>query len=281
MKGTHWCCPRACESNQTSDTSSQICGQRTPKGKYSFTLEHNNKKRGEKMDEYRKTGIIVGVLFIIATVASIFGKVSLGSILDAPNFLISVSAHGNQMIMAMIFFLIAAISAVATAFMLFPILRRHVESLSLGYVVLRTFENVFYVVGALVLLTMLTVSQNYVAGAVDASYYQVLGTVLLALREWSGLIGTLIFAGLGSMTLNYVLYQSKLIPQWLSLWGFIGAALIVLLGLFGIFGLGMGLASPFALLAIPIAVQEMVFAVWLIVKGFNPSVIASKSLQGE
>jgi hypothetical protein len=234
-----------------------------------------------KMDSYRKTGIIVGVLFIIATVASILGKVSLGPILDAPNYLISVSAYGNQVTMAVVFFLIAAISAVATAFMLFPILRRHVESLSLGYVVLRTFENVFYVLGTVGLLLMLTVSQKYVAGAVDASYYQVLGTLLLALKDWAGLIGTLFFAGLGSMTLNYVLYQSKLIPRWLSLWGLIGAALIVLLGLSGILGLGMGFNSPFALLAIPIAVQEMVFAVWLIFKGFNPSVIASKSLQGE
>jgi Domain of unknown function (DUF4386) len=226
------------------------------------------------MDSYRKTGIIVGVLFIVATVASILGSVSLGSILGTPTFLGSVSAYGNQMITAVILWLIAATSAVATSFMLFPILRRHIESLALGYVVLRIFENVFYVVSALVLLTILTVSQKYVAGAVDASYYQVLGSTLLALREWSGLIGTLLFAGLASMALNYILYQSKLIPRWLSVWGFIGAALIVLVGLLGIFGLGMGLTSPYALLAIPIAVQEMVFAVWLIVKGFDKSAIA-------
>jgi hypothetical protein len=177
------------------------------------------------------------------------------------------------MIMAMIFFLTAAISAVTTSFMLFPILRRHIESLAMGYVVLRIFENVFYAAGTMGLLLMLTVSQKYVAGAVDASYYSVLGILLLALKDWAGLIGTLIFAGLGGMTLNYVLYQSKLIPRWLSLWGFIGAVLIVLLGLFGIFGFGMGFTSPFALLAIPIAVQEMVFAVWLILKGFNKSAI--------
>jgi hypothetical protein len=76
-----------------------------------------------------------------------------------------------------------------------------------------------------------------------------------------------------------VLYQSKLIPRWLSLWGFIGAALIVLYGLFGIFGLATSLNSIFTLLAMPIFVQEMVFAVWLIFKGFNPSAIASNSNQ--
>ena len=229
------------------------------------------------MDSYRNTGIIVGVLFIIATVASILGSVFLGSILEAPNYLISVSAHGNQIIIAVIFFLIAATSAVATSFMLFPVLRRHIESLAMGYVVLRIFENVFYVIGTLSLLLMLTVSQKYVAGAVDASYYSTLGTLLLALQEWAVLIGTLIFFGLGSLALNYVLYQSKLVPRWLSAWGLIGAVLVFLYGLLGIFGVGMGLTSPFALLAMPIAAQEMVFAVWLIFKGFNLSAIASKS----
>lgn len=91
------------------------------------------------------------------------------------------------------------------------------------------------------------------------------------------LIGTLIFFGLGSLALNYVLYQSKLVPRWLSAWGLIGTVLVFLYGLLGIFGVGIGLNSPFALLAMPIAAQEMVFAVWLIFKGFNPSAIASKS----
>lgn len=229
------------------------------------------------MDSYRNTGIIVGILFIIATVASISASVFLGSFLDAPNYLISASAHGNQIIIAVLLFLIAAISAFATSFMLFPVLRRHIESLAMGYVVLRTFENVFYVLGTLSLLLILTLSQKYVAGAVDASYYQILGTLLLALRDWAVLIGTLIFFGLGSLTLNYVLYQSQLIPRWLSLWGLIGAALVLLYGLFGIFGMGIGLTSPYALLAMPIALQEMVFALWLIFKGFNQSAIAYKS----
>lgn len=180
------------------------------------------------MDSYRKTGIIVGILFIIATVASISGSVFLGSILDTPNYLINAAAYGNQLTIAVILFLIAAISAFATSFMLFPVLRKHIESLAMGYVGLRLFENVFYVVGTLSLLVILSVSQKYVAGGIDASYYMTFGTLLLALKDWAVLIGTLIFFGLGSITLNYVLYQSKLIPRWLSIWGFIGAALVLL-----------------------------------------------------
>jgi hypothetical protein len=181
-------------------------------------------------------------------------------------------------IIAVIFGLIAAGSAYGTAVMLFPVLKRNIESLALGYRGLRLIENVFYIVGALSLPIILTLSQGYVAAASNASYYQLLGTLLLALHDWSIWMGTLIFFGLGSLTLNYLLYQSKLVPRFLSVWGLIGAALVLLYGLLGLFSLTHNMISSIlTILAIPIAVQEMVFAVWLIVKGFNPSVIASLS----
>jgi len=228
------------------------------------------------MNSYRKTAIIVGVLFIIATVMSILSTVPLGSTLTASNYLTSVSANENQVIIAMIFELIAAVSAFGTAVMLFPVLKKTIESLALGYVALRLIENIFYIVGALSLIIILTVGQGYVAGASNASYYQPLGTLLLALHDWSIWMGTLIFFGLGSLTLNYLLYQSKLVPRFLSVWGLIGAALVLLYGLLSLFSLTPDLSS-LAILAVPIAVQEMVFAVWLIVKGFNPAAIASLS----
>ena len=228
------------------------------------------------MNSYRKTAIIVGVLFIIATVMSILSTVPLGSTLTVSNYLTSVSANENQVIIAMIFELIAAVSAFGTAVMLFPVLKKTIESLALGYVALRLIENIFYIVGALSLIIILTVGQGYVAGASNASYYQPLGTLLLALHDWSIWMGTLIFFGLGSLTLNYLLYQSKLVPRFLSVWGLIGAALVLLYGLLSLFSLTPDLSS-LAILAVPIAVQEMVFAVWLIVKGFNPSAIASLS----
>lgn len=224
------------------------------------------------MNTYRKTAIIVGVLFISATVFSILSSIFLGSTLTTPNYLTSISAYKNPLITAMILQLIAAVSAFGTAVFMFPVLKKYVESLAIGYVGLRLIENTFYVIGASSLLIMLTVGQGYVAGTSNASIYQPIGTLLLGLYHWTIMIGTLIFAGLGSMTLNYVLYGSKLVPRWLSAWGLIGAALIVLYGLIGIFGLTTGF-STLSVLALPIAVQEMVFAVWIIIKGFNPETI--------
>jgi hypothetical protein len=219
------------------------------------------------IDPDRRTARVAGTLFVIATVASIVASVVLGSVLDEPNYLRTVAALDGRVTVSVMLFLVAAVSAFGTAFVLFPILRRHAEGLAAGYVGLRIFENVFYVASVMALLMMVTVGQSDAAGGTGAKGLALFGAVLLALHDWSSLLGTLVFAGLGSVVLNAVLYRSLLVPRWLSMWGLLGAALLVLYGSLGIFGLDVGLSSPSTLLAMPIAVQEMVFAVWLITKG--------------
>lgn len=221
------------------------------------------------MDSDRRTGIVVGALFIVATVGSILASMALGTALDGPDYLINIAAQEGRVILAVLLFLVAASSAFATAFLLFPILRRHSEGLAAGYVGIRGFENVFYAVGVVGILIMLAVSQSEAVGTAGALDVSLLGVALLALQHWSVAIGTLIFFGLGALTLNYVLYQSSLVPRWLSVWGIVGAVLVFSYGLLGVFGVDTGLGSPFMLLAMPIALQEMVFAVRLMVKGFD------------
>ena len=219
------------------------------------------------------TAKVVGTLFITATVTSIAGSAALGSALDGPDYLTGLSTHEGRIVLAVLLFLVAATSAFATSFLLFPILRRHAEGLAAGYVGLRAFENVLYVAGTVALLAMLTVSQNDAVGGAAATDLPLLGATLLALHEWPITVGTLTFAALGSLTLNTVLYQSRLIPRWLSAWGLGGAALLLVYGLIGILGWDTSLGSPFMLLAMPVAVEEMVFAVWLLIRGFDHRVI--------
>ena len=102
------------------------------------------------------------------------------------------------------------------------------------------------------------------------SQFQTLGTLLLQAVDQIGSILDIVFS-LGALMIYYLFYRSKLIPGWLSVWGLVGAVLYLASGLFAMFGLDFGFLE--ALLAL----QEMVLAVWLIVKGFNPSVIVSKS----
>jgi len=222
------------------------------------------------VDSERRTAQVVGILFIVATVASIAGSVVLGSVLEQDDFLLGLDAHAAQVTLAAGLFLIAATSAVATAFLLFPILRRHAEGLAAGYIALRTFENVFYVAGSVSLLAMLTVSQNGSLGSAGPPDVALLGAALQAVRSWAVVLGTLIFFGLGCVVLNTILFQSRLVPRWLSGWGLLGAAGVSTYGVAGLLGYGTELGSPLMLLAMPIALQEMVFAGWLLVKGLEP-----------
>ena len=221
------------------------------------------------MDGQRRTLRVVGALFVVATVASILGSLVLGSALDGQDYLIGLADRELSVEVAVLLFVLAATSAFATAVLLFPILRRHAEGLAAGYVGLRTFENILYVAGAVSLLVMLSVSQDAALGRATATDVPILGATLLAMHTWSVTMGTLIFAGLGGLTLNAVLYRAALVPRWLSGWGIVGAALLVGYGVIGVFGGSIGTDSPFMLLAMPIAVEEMVFAGWLIVKGLD------------
>jgi len=106
----------------------------------------------------------------------------------------------------------------------------------------------------------------------DASYFQTSGTLLQAVKDWASILENFPY-GLGALILNYLLYQSELIPRWLSVWGLIGATLLLAMGLLRMFGLSV------IFLAIPIILNEMVLAVRLIVIGFNSSAIASESVK--
>jgi hypothetical protein len=234
------------------------------------------------MNSYRNNAIMAGVLFIIATVVGILGNVIfLTPILDAPDYLIKISANENQVIIGGLLMLIAAFASASIAICLYPILKKHHEALALGSVGFRVMEGMLYIVGVVCTLSLLTLSQEYVtAGASNASLYQISGTLLLAVKTWAGMLSVIAFTT-GAMMYYYIFYQSKLVPRWLSGWGFLAAALSLASALLAISGLLIPLSPVFIVFNLLILVQEMVLAVWLIVKGFNPSVIASKSPQGD
>jgi hypothetical protein len=150
------------------------------------------------MNSDRKTARIVGVLFITATLASILGTFGfLEPILDAPDYLISVSANETQWIVGVLIDAINSAAVVVIAVMLFPIFKKYNQALALGYVASRIIESVILIVGSISLLSLLTLSQEYVqAGAPDASYFQTLGTLLLGVYDWTWLLGPMIVLSL-------------------------------------------------------------------------------------
>jgi hypothetical protein len=221
------------------------------------------------MSTNRRIAIIVGALFILATVASSLGIFIISSILDAPDYLIGVSANKSQVIMAALFMLIYVVAAVGIGIMMYPILRKHNETLALGYVAARTAEGVFFTIYVVILLLLLTLSQEFIkAGTPDASYFQTGGTLLLEASDWALLLGLRLAFGLSALILNYLLFISKLVPRWISGWGFAGAILVFSLLPPKFFSVNLT-----EILDLPIALQEMVFALWLIIKGFSSPAI--------
>jgi hypothetical protein len=247
-------------------------------GQFNETHPYRSKKE-KKMNTDRRIAIIAGTLFIVATTAGLLGSGLTGSIVGAPDYFVQIAANKNLIVLGAILAFIAAAGSAGIAISLYPVLRKHNEGLALGSVGFRLVEAVFYIVGALGLLSLLSLSQEYTSvGPQAVPTFQVLGTLITAIRVWAGFVLGVIAFCLGAAMYYYVMYRSKLVPRWLSAWGLVGLASVFSMTLMIAFGERVSEPSGMlVLLAIPIALQEMVLAVWLIVKGFNPSAIASLS----
>jgi hypothetical protein len=237
-----------------------------------------NTAKGSSPGTHRKTAIIVGVLFIVATAFLFIGQAIYDPFLSAPNYLEIAYPNRTLVTIGMLLEFACVIAIPLIPVFLFPVLREHYETLALGYVVFRLFEAVLFVLVEINELSLISVSQGYLnRGALDASYFQNLGSSIQAWNDWAFSFYVIVFT-LGGLLFYSALYGSRLVPRWISAWGFIAAALLligtvlIMVDLFaGISDLGLEL-----IVAPPIAVNEMVLAVWLIVKGFNAPAIAQE-----
>ncbi|MFW2381392.1 MAG: DUF4386 domain-containing protein [Acidimicrobiales bacterium] len=209
----------------------------------------------------------VGALFVLATLSSSVGFILLDPVLDDSDLLAGVAAEETQVMLGAFLLLVNSIAVVIIAVLLYPILKDHNAQLARLYPPSRIVESVVLVIGVVGVLSLVTLSEGYVPTDPDAAAFGASAESLLAVYDWGALLGILLFFGLAGLILNAVLFQSGLIPRWLAAWGLIGAALLLVEGAFESFGTD-GLEA----LSIPIAVQEMVFAGWLIVRGFASTV---------
>ena len=232
------------------------------------------------MKTYRKTAVIVGILFIIGTVSGILSGVVTAPIQAGTTYPLNVSASETQWLIGTLLILLMGFPLAMIPVLLYPIFKQHNEVLAFGAVLFRgVFEMVCYLIPAISQFLLLTVSQIHgTPGAADGADLQAIASLLIATFDWSSLLLGLVFS-IGGMMIYVLFYQTRLVPRWLSGWGFIGAVLYFIAHLDGIFGSQQVLSfdSGLGFLMAPLAIQEMVFAVWLIVKGFNPSAIASLS----
>jgi len=162
---------------------------------------------------------------------------------------------------------------------LFPVLKKYNKALALGYIVIRSLESALIGVAQIIKISLINLSRDYLnGGGADVLNFQNTGSSIQSKLFWvntDGIIYVVIFA-IGAFILNFVLYKSKLVPRWLSIWGLFAAVAIFTGTMLYAFTDTPEAIAMF--LIIPIAVQEMVFAVWLLVKGFNSSAIVSESV---
>lgn len=219
------------------------------------------------MRPYLLNARVAGALFIAATAAGLIDSALLRPLLDAPDFLTAISLDPGRVRAGALFQILTGLLCLGIAVALYPVLRRYAQTLSLGAVALRTVEGLMYLISALGALLLVTLSQSG-DGAAPTSAATLTGDLLLALRGHASVMGILAFY-LGGSMYYIVMVRSRVVPRWLSLWGLVSTTLGFVTAVAAFFG-AITLFSPIQIaLNIPIFLNELVLAGWLLIKGFT------------
>ncbi len=232
------------------------------------------------MNSNRIYAVIVGVLFIIGTVTGTIAAIIGTPILDAPDYLTNISANESQIIIVTFLLFLMGVACAGIGLALYPIMKKYSTGLAIGVVGFRVAEGILEILGGVLTIGLLALSQEFVkAGAPDASYFQTIGAVLKAGDAWLSNGATLLLWCIGAFMYYSLFYQYRLVPRWLSVWGLVGITLVTIGGVLVMLHVIPGFGTVQMLLSLPIFPQEMVLAVWLIAKGVNSSAVATLSVK--
>ncbi|WP_341358073.1 DUF4386 domain-containing protein [Georgenia sp. M64] len=210
------------------------------------------------------------MLLVVCSAASILSVAPLGSMLDSPVDLARLAANDDRVVLAALVEFVWAASGAGIAIALYPVLRRYGRALALGAVAARVVEGVLVLVGTLNLLALFTLArQSLSSGWTDDASTDASVQLLLAVREWVPSFMILLPFLLGAGMYYYLMYRSTIVPRWLSGWGLPAVALSFVATLSSGFAQEFGFTTLNTVLNVPVFLQEMVLAVWLLAKGFN------------
>jgi len=229
------------------------------------------------MDTTNRTARVAGVLFIITFLTSIPAALVLyNPVLDNANFILGAGADGGVALGAFLEVLLI-IANVGTAVVLFPVLKRQNEALALGYVSARLVECTFIAIGIVSLLSVLTLRTD-VAGAAgaDAGSLVTVGQSLVALHDWTFLLGPGFIVGVGNgLILGWLMYRSGLVPRGMAMLGLVAGPVLLAGGIAALLGVVEPDSALKNLAAAPEFVWELSLGIYLMVKGFKPSPITA------
>ena len=218
---------------------------------------------------------VTGVLFLITYLTSIPAFfVFYAPVLKDPGYITGAGPDTGVLLGAFLELLLI-IANIGTAVALFPVLKRHNEVLALGYVTARIVESAFIAVGILSLVTVVTLRQH--AAGADAASLTVVGQALVAIHDWTFLLGPNFVVGVGNgLILGYMMYRSGLVPRPMALLGLIGGPLVCASGIAVLLGVLEQGGVEQSLAAMPEFFWELSLGIYLTVKGFRPSAAASE-----
>lgn len=229
------------------------------------------------MSSTRKTALIAGALFVITFLTSIPAALLLYSpVLDHANYILGSGAD-TRVALGAFLEMVLIVANVGSAVVLFPVLKRQNEGLALGYVTARIIESTFIAIGIVSLLAIVTLRQD-VGGPGGAGSLVPVGRSLVAIHDWTFLLGPGWIVGLGNgLILGYLMYRSGLVPRRMAMLGLIGGPLIIVSGTAVLFNvIEPGSAAQF-IATIPEFLWELSLGIYLMVKGFRPSPITAET----
>ncbi len=235
----------------------------------------NTKRQSTPLtDSARRIAMVTGVFFLITFITSIPAAILYGPVLNDPNYVISAGAD-TRVFWGAFLEVILAIANIGTAVTLFPVVKRENESVALGYVAARVLESTVIVVGVISLLSVVTLRQTHagLAGADAASL--VAAQSLVAIHDWTFLLGPGLMPGVNGLLLGYLMYRSHLVPRGMALLGLLGGPLLFASAMATMFGLYDQVSVWGAIATLPVFFWELSLGIWLTVRGFNSSAIAS------
>ncbi len=228
------------------------------------------------MDLYRKSGIATGILFLVGTAAGI-SSLATQPIIEAPDYLAKIAGQEPAIALSAGLILVMGLACAGIAIAMYPVLRRQSEGMALGAAGFRIMEGTFHCLGAALILILAGLSRKYIeAPPADRAQYLLIGDLLRDARQiLVSVVGILCWCA-GAALYYALFYKARLVPRWLSLWGLLGIALAASAAILVLFGRTTDKEALHTLLNLPIALQEMVLALWLIVKGFDPKAAARR-----
>ncbi len=240
------------------------------------------------MNTYRKNAVMTGILYFLGTIFGVLGAVVGGEVLTSiisgkpltgVDMLNLAAANSSRLTAGSFLTFMMGISLVGMTVFLYPVLRKASKELAMGMVLFRgALEGIFYCLSTLTFLTLIAVGNTYVATGSGSTVLQTIGNLVYQFANLTAPVSSFIFL-IGCTCIYIAFFRARLIPRWLSVWGFIGVITSMAAALLNFFHMDPGIGFY---LEMVIAPQEIVMALWLIVKGFNPKAIVDlypKNLQ--